>query len=41
MDQAIRDHAYYLWMNAGRPDGRNLEFWHQAEREMQTGSRRN
>jgi len=36
MDQAIRDHAYYLWMNAGRPDGRNLEFWHQAEREMQT-----
>ena len=36
IDQAIRDHAYQLWVAAGRPDGRNLEFWHQAERDMQT-----
>ncbi len=34
MDQEIRDHAYYLWVEAGKPDGCHLEFWHQAEREI-------
>lgn len=34
LDQKIRDHAYQLWISAGRPDGHQLDFWHQAEREL-------
>lgn len=30
----IREHAYRLWEQAGRPRGRELEFWLQAEREL-------
>lgn len=26
----IRDEAYRLWEAAGRPHGRDAEFWHQA-----------
>ena len=26
--------AYYLWQKAGRPEGRDWEFWFQAEREL-------
>lgn len=33
-DQAIRDRAYQLWVEAGRPDGKANDFWHQAEREI-------
>jgi hypothetical protein len=27
--------AYELWERAGKPDGRDQEFYHQAERELQ------
>jgi hypothetical protein len=27
--------AYELWEQAGKPDGRDEEFYHQAERELQ------
>ena len=27
-------HAYFLWLNAGKPEGRDVEFWVQAEREV-------
>ena len=27
--------AYKLWEQAGKPDGRDQEFYHQAERELQ------
>jgi hypothetical protein len=27
--------AYELWGQAGKPDGRDQEFYHQAERELQ------
>lgn len=30
----IRDRAYALWQNDGSPDGRELEFWDRAEREL-------
>ena len=30
-EESIRTGAYYLWENAGRPDGRSDEFWEQAE----------
>ncbi|NGP18478.1 MULTISPECIES: DUF2934 domain-containing protein [Devosia] len=35
VDEAkIRDRAYQLWDQAGQPDGRDQEFWHDAEREL-------
>lgn len=30
----LRVAAYFNWINAGRPDGRAVEFWCQAERDM-------
>jgi hypothetical protein len=27
--------AYELWEQAGKPDGRDQEFYHQAERELE------
>lgn len=29
-DNAIRDRAYHLWLDAGRPHGRDAEFWERA-----------
>jgi hypothetical protein len=29
----IRVSAYYKWLQAGGPDGRQLDFWCEAERE--------
>ena len=37
-EQQIRDHAHALWEKAGRPDGRDLEFWHAAEAELNAES---
>ena len=36
----IRDLAYALWVDAGRPAGRDEEFWHQAERELREKGRK-
>jgi hypothetical protein len=33
-DIKIRDRAYQLWDQAGRPEGREQEFWYDAEREL-------
>ena len=33
LDQVVRDRAYLLWEEAGRPDGRTDDFWHQAQYE--------
>ncbi|GHG36380.1 DUF2934 domain-containing protein [Paracoccus aerius] len=30
LEQAVRDQAYALWEQEGRPDGRAEEFWHRA-----------
>ena len=30
--------AYELWEKAGKPEGRDQEFYHQAERELETES---
>ena len=32
-DNEVANRAYRLWENAGRPHGRDLEFWVQAEAE--------
>jgi hypothetical protein len=33
LEEYIRTRAYYLWVEAGRPDGRADEFWHVAAEE--------
>jgi len=30
-EAAIRERAYLLWEQDGRPDGRDMEFWTRAE----------
>ena len=30
----IRERAYEIWERQGRPEGREQEFWDQAEREI-------
>jgi hypothetical protein len=37
----IRIRAHELWEVAGRPDGREEEFWHEAERELKDGATNN
>ena len=31
----VRDRAYHLWEQAGRPQGREHEFWAQASQEIE------
>jgi len=31
----VRERAYLLWESAGHPDGREDEFWSEAEREIE------
>jgi hypothetical protein len=33
LDQVVRERAYLLWEQAGRPDGCADEFWHQAQHQ--------
>src|SRR5271166_6668919 len=33
LDQFVRDRAYFLWEQAGRPEGRADDFWRQAQHE--------
>ncbi len=41
MEEVIRQIAYELWEQAGRPDGRSDEFWfaarYESERREETG----
>ena len=32
--EQIIHHAYELWEQAGKPEGRDQEFYHQAEKEL-------
>lgn len=32
--QEVQKHAYYKWEAAGRPHGRSMEFWLDAEKEI-------
>jgi DUF2934 family protein len=34
MEEKIRFRAHELWQQAGEPNDREDEFWHQAEREL-------
>jgi hypothetical protein len=33
-DEKIRTRAYELWLEAGSPEGRDDEFWRQAQSEV-------
>jgi Protein of unknown function (DUF2934) len=33
LDQVVRERACLLWEQAGRPDGRADDFWHQAQHQ--------
>ena len=33
-EERIREKAHQLWEAAGKPEGREDEFWHQAEKEL-------
>ena len=34
-DDQIRERAYLIWVNEGRPPGRELDHWLRAERELE------
>jgi Protein of unknown function (DUF2934) len=35
LERKIRDRAYQLWEQSGKPDGKERDFWRQAEIELQ------
>jgi hypothetical protein len=37
-EDQIRNYAHLLWEKAGRPEGRDKEFWHAAEVELNAES---
>ena len=34
-ERAIRERAYFLWVDEGRPEGRALDHWERAHSETQ------
>jgi hypothetical protein len=39
VEEDIRIRSYQLWEAAGRPDGRDMEFWLQAEVDLEVEAR--
>jgi hypothetical protein len=37
----VERRAYELWQQAGEPNGRDQEFYHQAEKELQEADEKN
>ncbi len=37
-EEQIRNYAHQLWEKAGQPEGRDEEFWHAAEVELNAES---
>lgn len=40
-EQEIRERAHRLWEQAGRPEGREEEFWQAAEQELRNEDKSN
>lgn len=34
LERTIRERAYVLWEADGRPEGRDMDYWRQAEQEL-------
>lgn len=39
-EKQILNRAYEIWERNGRPEGREDEFWHQAEQELRAEQER-
>jgi hypothetical protein len=39
-EKRILNRAYEIWERNGRPEGREDEFWHQAEQELRAEEER-
>ena len=39
-EHAIRERAYYLWEQDGRPHGRDIEYWGRAAAEAEARPKR-
>jgi hypothetical protein len=37
-EQSIRERAYQIWVEEGRPEGRHDRHWRQAEAELLSGT---
>ena len=37
----VRQRAHQLWELAGRPEGREQDFWYESERELSTSAAAN
>jgi hypothetical protein len=37
IEQQITRRAYELWEQAGKPEGRDKDFYHQAQEELKVG----
>jgi len=33
-ESCVREKAYYIWEEMGRPEGRDFEIWLQAEKDL-------
>ncbi|KQT24837.1 hypothetical protein ASG57_22655 [Bradyrhizobium sp. Leaf396] len=40
-EQEIRERAHQLWEQAGKPEGREEEFWHAAEQDLRNEDKSN
>ncbi len=40
-EQDIRERAHRLWEQAGKPEGREEEFWHAAEQKLRNEDKSN
>lgn len=38
-EERVRERAYQIWEDAGRPEGKAFEHWLQAESEVATNER--
>jgi hypothetical protein len=37
-ESSVRDRAHHLWEVEGKPEGKDKEHWHQAEKELSSAS---
>jgi hypothetical protein len=37
IEQRIRERAFFIWIDQGRPEGKDREHWQQAESELIAG----
>lgn len=34
LNQMVKDRAYFIWLEKGKPHGQDMHFWFQAEKEI-------